>query len=195
MNMHKQIAMHHNHTIMKHARILSFFAIMCAFTITYQLGSMTDVSEEEAELFMSEFEKLVEGIDAVGIFTHNTFIALPMFLPGFGMVWGLVSSWSTGFAFAAITSTMPELASIHPLSILFLSPFGLMELSAYSIAMSRSLLMALTIIRRDPISEHLRPVMLEVGIVVALLLAGGYIEFFMIEQAQELSGVDAGLGP
>ena len=56
-------------------------------------------------LFMSEFEELVLDIDGFGIFTHNTTIALPMFIPGFGVAWGLFSAWSTGFAFAAIVTT------------------------------------------------------------------------------------------
>jgi hypothetical protein len=46
---------------------------------------MSTVSEEEATLFMEEFEKLVLDIDAFGIFVHNTTIALPMFIPGFGV--------------------------------------------------------------------------------------------------------------
>ena len=185
----------------RYTRPISFLAVMCAFAITYQAGAMSDVSEAEAELFMSEFEKLVEGIDALGIFTHNTIIALPMFLPGAGLAWGFLSSWSTGFAFAAISTSMPELVEISPLSILFLSPFGLMEICAYSLAMSRSLLMVVTLVRRGSgsssstpfLSAHLRPALLEAGVVVALLLAGGYVEFFLLEQAQELFPADAPL--
>ena len=85
---------------------------------------MSSVSEEEANTFMAEFEELVLDIDAFGIFTHNTTIALPMFIPGFGIAWGLFSAWSTGFAFAAIATTAPQLAEVPPLTILFLSPFG-----------------------------------------------------------------------
>ena len=93
---------------------------------------MSTVSEEEANAFMTEFEELILDIDAFGIFVHNLTIALPMFIPGFGVAWGLFSAWSTGFAFAAIVVTAPQLSDIPPLSILLLSPFGLMELIAYS---------------------------------------------------------------
>ena len=51
---------------------------MGLFTAAFQLGSMSEVSEEEANIFMKEFEKLVEDIDAIGIFVHNTTISLPM---------------------------------------------------------------------------------------------------------------------
>ncbi|HXW03345.1 MAG TPA: stage II sporulation protein M, partial [Nitrosarchaeum sp.] len=101
---------------------------MGLFTTAYQIGSMSTVSEEEATTFMTEFEKLVKDIDAMGIFLHNSTISLPMFIPGFGVVWGLFSAWSTGFAFSAIVSISPELAKVPPLAILFLSPFGIMEL-------------------------------------------------------------------
>ena len=120
-------------------RIILFFIFLAVFTIIFQLGSMSTVSQEEADLFMVEFEKLVLDIDAFGIFVHNTTIALPMFIPGFGIFWGLFSSWSTGYAFAAIATSIPEVANISPLTILFLSPFGLMEISAYSLGISRSL--------------------------------------------------------
>jgi len=122
-------------------RIILFFIFLGIFAAVFQLGSMTSVSEEDAEAFMSEFEELVLDIDAFGIFTHNLTIALPMFIPGFGVAWGLFSAWSTGFAFAAIITTVPEIGEIPPLSILFLSPFGLMEIAAYSIGISRSFIL------------------------------------------------------
>lgn len=111
---------------------------MALFSAVYQLGSMSEVSDEDANTFMAEFDELVEDIDAVGIFTHNTTISLPMFIPGFGVAWGMFSAWSTGFAFSAITTITPQLAEIPPLAILYLSPFGIMELTAYSLATSRS---------------------------------------------------------
>ncbi|HIE47253.1 MAG TPA: stage II sporulation protein M, partial [Nitrosopumilus sp.] len=36
------------------------------FTIIFQLGSMSTVSEEEANMFMEEFKKLVLDIDGFG---------------------------------------------------------------------------------------------------------------------------------
>ena len=146
---------------------------------------MSEVSKEEADLFMSEFEELILDIDAFGIFTHNTTIALPMFIPGFGVAWGLFSSYSTGFAFAAITTTAPELAQIQPLSILFFSPFGLMELTAYSLGISRSFILIVAIIKKKSLIPFIKPTGIEIGIVIILLFIGGYVEFYMIEMTQE----------
>jgi len=162
-------------------RIILFFIFLAVFTIIFQLGSMSTVSQEEADLFMEEFKKLVLDIDAFGIFVHNTTIALPMFIPGFGIFWGLFSSWSTGYAFTAIATSIPEVANISPLTILFLSPFGLMEISAYSLGISRSFILIKAIITKTNLLQFIKPTIIEIGIVIALLLAGGYIEFYMIE--------------
>ena len=158
---------------------------MGLFSVTYQIGSMSQVSEEEANTFMSEFEKLVTDIDAVGIFLHNSSVSLPMFIPGFGVVWGLFSAWSTGFAFSAIVLITPELAKVPPLTILFLSPFGIMELTAYSIATSRSFMLIRAISKKTSLIPFLKPTVIEIGIVVGLLLAGGYLEDYMIKLTQK----------
>ncbi len=170
---------------MNKIRIITFFIFLGIFTAAYQIGSMSSVSEEEASAFMSEFKDLVLDIDAFGIFVHNTTIALPMFIPGFGVAWGLFSAWSTGFAFAAIASTVPEIADIPPLSILFLSPFGLMEIFAYSLGISRSFILIRAVIKKISLTQFIKPTIIEIGIVVALLLVGGYLEFYMIELAQQ----------
>jgi hypothetical protein len=174
---------------MKRIRLVLFFVFLGIFSAAFQLGSMSTVDEKEASAFMEEFEKLVLDIDAFGIFTHNLTIALPMLIPGFGVAWGLFSAWSTGFAFAAITTTAPELASIPPLSILLLSPFGLMELTAYSLGISRSYILIKAIIKKTALIQFIKPTLIEISIVIGLLLAGGYLEFYMIEFALE-SGFD-----
>ena len=166
-------------------RIITFFIFMASFSAVYQIGSMSQVSEEEATTFMSEFEKLVEDIDAMGIFLHNSAISLPMFIPGFGVIWGLFSAWSTGFAFSAIVSISPELAKVPPLAILFLSPFGIMELTAYSIATSRSFILIKAVYRKSNLIPFLKPTIMEIGLVIGILLAGGYLEYYMIKLVQE----------
>ena len=174
---------------MKGVRVILFFIFLGIFASAFQIGSMSTVSEEEANEFMVEFEELVLDIDAFGIFTHNTTLALPMFIPGFGVAWGIFSAWSTGFAFAAIATTVPEIQNISPLSILFLSPFGLMEIFAYSLGISRSFILIRAITKKINLTQFIKPTIIEIGIVVGLLLAGGYLEFYMIELAQN-SGLE-----
>lgn len=170
---------------MNKIRIITFFIFLIIFAIAYQIGSISTVSDEEAKIFMSEFEELVLDIDAFGIFVHNTTIALPMFIPGFGVAWGIFSAWSTGFAFAAISTTTPILADVPPLAVIFLSPFGLMELVAYSLGISRSFILIRAITKKINLTSYIKPTAIEIGIVIALLLAGGFLEFYILELAQQ----------
>lgn len=163
-------------------RFLIFLIFIAIFSIAYSIGGESNISDEDSKSFVKEFQHTVEGIDAIGIFTHNTSVALPMFVPGFGIAWGSFAAWSTGLAFKALVSTTPALAKLPPLAIIYLSPFGVMELIAYSIGMSRSFLLINTILRRGNLREVLRPTVIEIGIVVALLLAAAFIEYAMIQQ-------------
>ena len=60
-----------------------------------------------------------------------------------------------------------------------------MEITAYSLGISRSFLLIAMITRKIPIGPMLKPTLLEITIMISLLLAGGYLEFYMIELAQE----------
>ena len=96
-------------------RIIIFFIFTGIFSGVFAVSTQSDVTEEEAEEIIKYFEDVITEIDAFGIFTHNTSIALPMFIPGFGAVWGFFSAYSTGFAFAALKTGTPELISLNPL--------------------------------------------------------------------------------
>ena len=150
--------------------------------VSFSIGAQIKISDEDSKAFLKEFQTAVEGIDAIGIFLHNSSIALPMFIPGFGVAWGLFAAASTGLAFSALASTTPILANIPPITILIASPFGVMELAAYSIGMSRSFILVWVIIKKNPVKQEIRPTIIEIGIVIALLLAGGFIEYIMIQQ-------------
>ncbi|MFB5630653.1 MAG: stage II sporulation protein M [Nitrosopumilaceae archaeon] len=158
---------------------------MGLFTTSYYLGSLSEISQEDAELFMEEFEELIEGIDGIGIFLHNAMIAVVMFIPGVGVGWGLFSGFQTGQAFSAIALLSPVIADIHPLTILFASPFGLMELIAYSLGISRSYLLIYKIIKKISIKPDYKITTIEVGIVLGLLLAGGFLEAYLIGFIEE----------
>ena len=167
-------------------RIVSFFVLMAIFSAVFAISAETTLPEEEVEMIMEEFESMVEGIDAFGIFVHNTALSLPMFIPGFGIIWGMFSAFSTGIAFAAIKSVNPLVEQIPALSILFMTPFGLMEVAAYSIAMSRSYIFIHKIVKKVPIRSDIRGTLVEIMIVVGLLFIGAYVEWYMIEMSSQI---------
>ena len=166
-------------------RILFFFVFLAVFSTAFSIGAKMEVSNEDASIFLDEFNKLLDALKGenlgIEIFLHNVEIALPMFIPGFGIIWGVFSAFSTGFAIAALATTTPLLASIPPLTIIFATPFGLMEIAAYSIGMSRSFLLIVNIFKKTPIKPQWKQIVLEIGIVIGLLLLGGIIEAYMIE--------------
>ena len=172
------------------ARIIVFFIFTGIFASVYGIATTSEPTEEEVQEIMSFFEEIIDTIDGIGIFVHNTTIALPMFLPGFGVAWGLFSAYSTGFAYSAIAVANEQVAQLNPLAVL-LTPFGLMELAAYSIGMSRSALLAKNILQKKwfLIKSQKLIISTEIGIVVALLLIGGIVEMWMIETAQGMEGI------
>ena len=167
-----------------YTRILVFFVFVALFTVVYAIGTESTVTEDEAAEILAYFEGIIEEVDAILIFTHNLTIALVMFIPGFGMVWGFFSAWTTGFAFAALEFSKPELGDVSPLAV-FLTPFGMMELTAYAIAMSRSFLLIQQIIKRTSILTNKKAILIEIGIVILLLFVGGVVEDEMIKTVME----------
>jgi hypothetical protein len=60
-----------------------------------------------------------------------------------------------------------------------------MELVAYSFGISRSFILIRAIVKKIDLIQFVKPTLIEIGIVTGLLLSGGYLEFYMIEMAQE----------
>jgi uncharacterized membrane protein SpoIIM required for sporulation len=164
----------------KKIRILFFGIFFGLFLGAYSIGAANKMSAQDSQEFLKEFQDATNGIDGFGIFSHNVSIGLPMFVPGFGIAWGSYNAWSTGVAFNALISQLSQVSNIPPLAILLVSPFGLMELGAYSIAMSRSFLLAWVLIKREPIKKELQNTGIEIGVSIALLVVAAFVEFAMI---------------
>lgn len=162
-------------------RWLVFVVSMLAFSGIYLYGSTWNHTQEDAQDITDEFALLVQDIDGLGIFMHNVGLTLPMFVPFIGVLWGNTIAWATGFTLSAIVTVRPEIESIHPLSLLYMTPFGIMELTAYSLAISRSILLSVSMLKKKSLRPEIRPTLIEVGIAAGLLLVAGLIEYYMIE--------------
>ncbi len=176
------------YTIMsKKTRAVAFGVFVGVFLLSYTIGTAYKMSDTESQQFLKDFQGATMGIDAVGIFSHNASVALPMFVPAFGVAWGSFTGWQTGAAFQAVISSNPSLSNLSPLALLLATPFGILELGAYSLAMSRSFLLIWRIVKRNPIKKMIIPSAIEIGIVIAVLLIGGFIESSIITQHVSLS--------
>lgn len=171
-------------------RILLFFVFMAVFVSVFTVGSKMQVDESEAQVFLEKFNNLIDSLRernfGLEIFSHNVSIALPMFLPGVGVGWGIFSAFSTGMAIAVLQIGNPLLSKIPSFAVLA-TPFGMMELAAYSIGMSRSFLLITQIMKKKLTRRDVKFVIIEVGLVIGFLLAGAFIEAQMIESATEVT--------
>ena len=165
-------------------QIILFFIFMSLFSISLQIGTMSQVSDEEANSFVQDYLSQKKQIDGTEIFLKNTTVLLPMFVPGFGIAWGLYSAWSTGFGYAALVSMAPGLANIAPLSILFQTPYGIMEIIAYSMGLSCSANLVFLLIKKVNPKVWIKPIVVQIGIALALLLGGGFVEEYFIKLGQ-----------
>ena len=170
-------------------RLLYLAFGVAAFLISYSIGAAIPLSDEEAKEIRDQFSNQIEGIDQNGIFLNNLKIAFGMFVPALGVGLGAFSGFATGSVFAAIANSEPTLSGLPPLVIL-ITPFGIMEVFTYGLAMSRSGMLVYQLVKRKPWREYVVPTLIELGIAAAVLFAAAIIEWQIIEQ---LGGLDSGI--
>ena len=161
---------------------LVFGIFFCMFLGAYSIGAMYKMSDDQTRDFLKQFSHATQGIGALGIFLHNASVAIPMFIPAAGVALGDYTAGTTGAAFSAMAATNAEISNVSPIAFLLASPFGMMELVAYSIGMSRSFLLIVTIFKKNSLKKEIRPVLIEVAIVVSLLLVAGIVESMMVNK-------------
>jgi hypothetical protein len=104
-----------------------------------------------------------------------------MFVPLVGTIFGLFSGFSTGNVFHALSINNPILSQISPLVIL-LTPFGILEMFSYGIAISRSAIIFFKLVKRTSLKGEIYPTLLEIGIVALLLFIGAIVEWNIISK-------------
>jgi hypothetical protein len=148
-----------------------------AFLIFFIIGTSVTLDESTSTLLKEQFQNKIKNIDSVGIFFNNFLISILMFIPGIGIAFGLFSGFSTGNIFMILTRDLP--IQIPPL-LVFLTIFGIMELVSYGIAISRSYILLIRIIKRSNVKESLIHTGIEIGIVAIILLFSAIIEWDLI---------------
>ena len=162
-------------------RIILFFVFFGLFTASFQIGATTELSEEESLAIVHEIAAAIGDATSTSIFLNNVSTGLANFVPGIGPAWGLYSGWSTGIAISGIYSLYPELSDSQPLDIFYASPFGFIELIAYSIGMSHGAFLVFSFVKRHSMKSILKWTIVEIGMVVTLLAVGAVMEISMIQ--------------
>ncbi len=162
-------------------RLLYLLLGAAAFLVAYSVGAAIPLNNQEAQQVKKQFSDQISGIDQNGIFFNNVKIAFGMFIPAAGAALGIFSGFSTGTVFSALVSGSTALRGIPPLAIL-ITPFGIMEVFAYGLAMSRSGMLVYQLVKRKSWREYVIPTLIELGIVAVVLFAAAVIEWQMIQQ-------------
>ena len=165
-------------------RILYLLVGIIVFLIFFTIGTLVTFDETTSQELKEQFQNKIKNIDSLGIFFNNFLISILMFIPGIGIAFGLFSGFSTGNIFVIITRDLP--IQIPPL-LVFLTIFGIMELVSYGIAISRSYLLLISIIKRTNIKENLIYTGIEIGIVSIILFVSAIIEWDLIRQSGGLN--------
>jgi hypothetical protein len=165
-------------------RILYLLIGILTFIIFFTIGTFITFDESTSQLLKEQFQNKIKNIDSMGIFLNNFLISILMFVPGIGIAFGLFSGFSTGNIFVIITRDLP--IQIPPL-LVFLTIFGIMELVSYGIAISRSYLLLISILKRTNIKENLIYTGIEIGIVTIILFFSAIIEWDLIKQSGGLN--------
>jgi Zn-dependent protease/predicted transcriptional regulator len=172
--------------IISRQRFLFLAFGMIIFIIAYFVGAIfVKINTNEAEIIRKHFQQELRGINEYKIYINNFRVALGMFVPGFGVALGMFSGFSTGLVYNAVSHTTQLVSHISPL-ILFLTPFGILEIIAYGIAISRSGILSYQLIKdrnkRKTWHGYVIPTIIEIGIVLLILLIAAIIEWQMVHQ-------------
>lgn len=161
-------------------RFLNVLMFMAIFTCVFALASNIELPEEEQQQLKDEITQKLKtakaNSDSSFIFLNNVVLGLVMFIPmGIGLLLGFGSAFATGLVVGGFELEYPAFL------LLYLTPFGFMELVAYSLALSRSFTLSVVLIkRRNLIKAELKPTLIELGIVIGLLFFAGIIENLML---------------
>ncbi len=149
------------------------------FLISYSVGANVQLDQSSALRLKEAFLHKINGLNYIGIFANNLSITLIMFLPAIGVLFGVFSAYSTGNVFSAITQSSVTMSHASPLVIL-LTPFGIMEVFCYGLAISRSFMLLLSLVKKESLTKQLKSILIEIVIILVILFFAAVIEWYFI---------------
>lgn len=164
-------------------RIITIIIVfICAVVIT-AIGTLTPMEQQEANELSNELNQLVDTLKENGvllqyIFGNNFMLALLMFVPIAGLIFGGYVLYNTGVVIAAIAMSK----GFHPTLIflvLFITPIAWLEFIAYSIAMSESVWLTRRLLQRRGKHELINAAKF-ISICTVILLISAIVETVMI---------------
>jgi uncharacterized membrane protein SpoIIM required for sporulation len=159
-------------------RVIYLLCGIAVFVLSFYVATNLQVDSEEAKLIVEQIRTKNVGIGQIEIFLNNLLIGLSMFIPAVGAGLGVYSGIETGMVISALGSLSLLPANFSAIGSVILTPFGILEIIAYGIAISRSGLLTYKLIKRKKSwkKEYIYPTLIEMAIFTAILLIGSIIE-------------------
>ena len=160
-------------------RLLSLTIGAIVFIGAFTIGAYTDIDKKEKEI-RQQFDKQTKDINQFEIFINNFRISLLMFAPAVGIGIGVLTGFHTGLTFKVILESSRLLNNVSSLATLA-TPYGILEVIAYALAISRSGILIYQI-AKSQWREYIIPTVIEIAIVTVILFIGAIVEWYIIEQ-------------
>lgn len=164
-------------------RIITIIIVFIFAVIITVAGTWAPIEEQEAKKIDNELNQTLESLKTNNlvlqyIFGNNFMLALLMFVPVIGIIFGAYVLYNTGAVIAAIaiSNKFPPALS---LIALFLTPVAWLEFIAYSTAMTESIWLTLRLLQRKGKREIIHACKF-ISICAVILLVAAIIETIII---------------
>jgi len=137
------------------------------------------VEIEVANQTLTEVQTIAGESTWLSIFINNVGMALVTFIPLLGTAWMIFVQYNTGWYLGAMAKAY-NVDYIVAASIILTSVVGLIEYSAYIIALGESMFLVYSAIQGEFKERLIQHSWKSIVIVVSLLFIGGVIEAFLL---------------
>jgi len=159
------------------ALIISAIIIFSTLLLSSFVGF--NASPEDAQQIATELENLASTTTWTDIFLNNFLLTLIAFIPVFGILFEVFVQFNTGYAFGAVAQIY-HVNNIRAVLITLATPVGLLEYSAYILALTESLIMLYSIYKKELKKRLVTHTWKTLIAVASLLLIGAVVEAFLI---------------
>jgi len=140
------------------------------------------ITVNEAQQIQMEFEAEFRKWTALDFFFSNMLNTLISFVPVIGSVWMLYAQYNTGYIFGNLAKAY-EVNFFLVTALTLASPTGLLEYSAYTLALSESFIIVYFTLKKNLGKRLLKQTWKTLLIVIVLLFVGGIVEAISIGNA------------
>lgn len=161
-----------------YALIISAITIFVSLTYGASRGNQVDI--DVANQTLKEVTTMAHEATWVSIFINNVSITLLTFLPIIGLVLMIFVQYNTGWYLGALARAH-DMDYIIATSLILTSIVGLLEYSAYIIALGESMFLVYSATQREFKERLIHHSWKSIIIVVSLLFVGGVVEAVLLE--------------